>query len=284
MMGTFVTNTTHYSTAQHNDNPVPTLHFTNIEVHHMPVTHLEEHLENIPCSICEHEVRSYPDWSSLSERYDASEQLNGLIAYLPPSDHIPRDSAICHQSPRLNERAFGHPCVIIDQSNCGHLVRCARCTSFGGKGIHKKAVDWYPTVRKSRMKQYIPLTSNSLCPGSRRRSVPFPPSFSSLGLLTWSGPRVDKRSYVYVTETFVIEKENLWCWKDKDSRQFRERWLEDEALEILRGAVPSTVESRSVDFQSAMPVVESSCPEFCEGNFPPLCPGAPLPPTQVRTR
>ncbi|KAM3420688.1 hypothetical protein BST61_g3942 [Cercospora zeina] len=155
--------------------------------------HLSGVLPPISCSACR---KSSPP-SSLPGRLndeDAKAGLNGLFAFLGAGSTLPVDSVLFDQS-HWNEGAGGHPALILCQSTCGHLVFCARVTSFSRAG---GLVAKYANVRqKDILWRYLAV--------AHKRGDKSPNSMDLLQC-THDTP---KPSFVSLSEGYWIEWRNL---------------------------------------------------------------------------
>ncbi|CAK4010271.1 Hypothetical predicted protein [Lecanosticta acicola] len=133
------------------------------------------------------------------QEYDAEENLTGMVAYLP--HEIELRSAL-HQScvftqSHMNPGAFNHPCLILQQSACGHLAFCAQMTSFtqAGSLVKKHA------AKSFAAKENIFWTHLAFEDGSK--------GHNDLGELRLAGIPFQKKSYVKLDQGFWIEYDNL---------------------------------------------------------------------------
>jgi hypothetical protein len=123
-------------------------------------------------------------------------EIPGEMAWLPSMNDLTAagHTWCAEQQPRdLNAGAFNHPCIILKSSACDHLVYCAPCTSFGGRGIQAK----YDKANKNSdtFYRHLSISSEHSSPHSE---------LPKLQLQSTSGPK--KSTYVVLGKGFWIEK------------------------------------------------------------------------------
>jgi hypothetical protein len=145
----------------------------------------------------------------------------GELAWLPSiQDLTAADNTFCVEKQRtLNAGAFDHPCVVLKSSSCSHLVYCAPCTSFGGKGIKAK----FDKANKNSDAFYRHLSIKS--EGSQPHS-----SLPELHLQANGGPK--KTTYIVLGKGFWIERWALNTYRIGGQAQV----LQPASLEFLKYA------------------------------------------------
>jgi hypothetical protein len=136
-------------------------------------------------------------------------------------DLIAADNTFCveQQQRALNAGAFNHPCVVLKSSSCSHLVYCAPCTSFGGKGIKAK----FNKANKNSDAFYRHLSIKR--EGSQPHS-----SLPELHLQATCGPK--KPTYIVLGKGFWIERWALNTYRIDGQAQV----LQSASLEFLKYA------------------------------------------------
>lgn len=100
------------------------------------------------CSVCRCNRSDVANGTDRLNDSDSRKGLNGLITWLPQQRNISPDSCAFQ---KLNSGAFNHPCVVIETSQCAHLVFCLQVTSFRDGTIQDK----YSRCRNPREKDRI---------------------------------------------------------------------------------------------------------------------------------
>ncbi|KAK5138255.1 hypothetical protein LTR08_003316 [Meristemomyces frigidus] len=194
-------------------------------------------LTGITCGACKHSGQ----YGNLSSRglgpSDFINGLSGLIAQLPAHESLPYSfSCISQQQDALNPGAFGHPCVILGLSPCGHMARCLPATSFGGRTFQQK---WHglgdPAKQAEKRNSWLPL--------QRQETM----SHNEHGVLQHTGLPMPKATYIGLEGAYWIE----WSLLNHFMLNQGSRRLHTESLNKLtqlhhhaqqqKGVLPATV-------------------------------------------
>lgn len=139
---------------------------------------------------CRHCLRHSP------EKQADQSIVPSLVAFLPAERSIPQDSIVRLQG--LNQGAYSHPCLVLLESECKHLVFVAPMTSFNGTDLCQKYSHASPTAKHDVFWRHLSIDH------PQRSS---PNDLDSLSLL--DGDSLPKASYLNLSGGYWIEKSTL---------------------------------------------------------------------------